>query len=148
MLNQLETISNSLVKDLQKSLKDKGHYATGKTAGSIRNEVRDSGFKIYGSQHIGALVFGRKPSGRKGSASEPLWKALDRWARAKGITINPYAAANKIHKFGIKVPNEFNKGKVISDVINDDWIEKISKSLLDFRSKEFKSRLAEISKTF
>ena len=140
----LENNAKSLVRDLQKSFKDKKLSATGRTARSIREEVSDSGFRITGPLHIEALVFGRGPSKRRGgSGSEPLWRALQKWARAKGININPYAAAKKIHKFGIKVPNRYNDGKVISDVINEKRVDEIASSILDFRTKQFTSQVID-----
>jgi len=52
---------------------------------------------------------------------------LEQWVVDKGIDVNPYAAAHKIVNEGITVPNPFNPGGVISDIINDDWLTELYK---------------------
>ena len=59
-----------------------------------------------------------------------IWKTDDsikQWVMDKGLDISPWAVAIKIKNEGIRVPNRYNKGKVISDIINRKLIDEIER---------------------
>jgi hypothetical protein len=68
-----------------------------------------------------------------------LSKILDTWAEQKGIKINTWLAAQKIVVHGIQVPNKHNPGGVISDVINQEWLDGVGKELGIAVVEEFKT---------
>ena len=75
-----------------------------------------------------------------------LGKILEQWVRDKGISVNPYAAAYKIVHEGIQVPNSYNPGGVISDTINDQWIEKMKEIIGERFKTEIKSEVYNLIK--
>lgn len=130
----LDKNGQELVKDLQNSMADKRLDASGDTSKSIKYEVQETQTKsiliIKANRSIGALQHGRKPGGW------PPRQAIRKWIDDKPIrpdTISKDSLAfliqRKIGTLGIKVPNRFNPGGVISDVINDDRIDKIFKEI-------------------
>jgi len=127
---------DTTIKDLIRSYEQKGLRASGKYAKSLKRDIRTTGTKtvakITGASHIWYLQHGRGPN-RDQSASQArsLGKILEQWVLDKGIDVNPYAAAWKIVREGIQVPNRFNPGDVVSDVINSEWLQEVA-DLLHF----------------
>ena len=138
-MSQIGTILTSegkdIVKDLQNSMSSKGLNASGKTSKSIASKVEETLTKailtITANRSIGALQHGRRP-GRM-----PPRDAIREWIDSKPISLTggmtkdqlAYLIQRKIGREGIKVPNRFNPGGVISDVINDELINSIFKKI-------------------
>lgn len=137
-MSVIGTILNSngkqIVKDLQDSMKSKGLDASGKTSRSITYQVEESltkaTLRIMANRSIGALEFGRKAGKR------PPRVDIEGWADSKPNVMNKgpkkltrdqkvFLAQRKIGRDGIQVPNKHNPGGVITDVINDQLINKI-----------------------
>ena len=130
----LDKNGQSLVRDLQQSMADKRLNASGETSRSITYEVEETLTKstliIKANRSIGALQYGRRAGGW------PPRNVIRQWIDDKAI--NPgeiskdslaFLIQRKIGTLGIKVPNRFNPGGVISDVITDDRIDKIFKEV-------------------
>jgi len=67
-----------------------------------------------------------------------IYVKLLEWMKVKGIEdINPWMAARKIVREGIKVPNRHNAGGVISGVINEEWIDKLQIKILDVQNETY-----------
>ena len=114
---------NDLRQDIIKSLKDSGRNASGKTANSMRVEVKERGGGVtgilYGSEVLDILEYGRSPSkgGQKGNRT---WeKELREWMQIIGISQDAfYPIWRKINRDGYKgtpglISNpidKFNKG--------------------------------------
>ncbi len=140
------------IPDLIKSYEGKGLRASGEYARELKSIVVESGTKIN-AKITGPIqsIFmegGRGPNrDTSRQAVKNLGWYLQQWVEDKGISVNPYAAAHKIVYEGILVPNPHNPGGVISDVINDDWFDKLNEILrfdviTDIKSdvlKQFKS---------
>ena len=138
-MSEVATILTSegkeIVKDLQDSMSSKGLNASGKTSKSITYQVEETLtkaiLKIIANRSIGALQFGRK-AGRM-----PPRDVIRQWIDSKPISLTggmtkdqlAYLIQRKIGREGIKVPNRFNPGGVISDVINDELIDSIFKKI-------------------
>lgn len=117
-----DRVIDGLIADTVESQRKKGLYASGKSAKSLRRIAQRSGTiisrQIVGAAHWKYQQNGRGPSrsGRGGGRS--LVDALREWKKHKGIEINEYALAKKIHREGIRVPNRFNPGGVLSEPLN------------------------------
>lgn len=119
---------------LIKKYDDLGLRASGKYADELEASVLPNKLIMYGSSHSQFMELGRNP-GRF-----PPIKSILEWIENKqGIPDifkekkKQYAflIARKIANEGIKVPNQFNKGKVIEDVVNDFLANDIDKLLLE-----------------
>ncbi len=124
---------NNIKSDLVKSYNDKGLRASGRWEKELETFYRNNGssyeFGILGAKYTGALENGRLPNKNKSTESLRAWVGwagstfLKDWVKDKGLDISPFAVAWKIAREGIKVPNTFNKGGLVSDVINDESIQ-------------------------
>jgi len=91
------------------------------------------------------MQYGRRPNAEQTTKqARSLGHILEQWVKDKGISVNPYAAAWKIVREGIKVPNTYNSGGVISDIVNDKWIEGISNKLIARQTELINSDILKI----
>ena len=130
----IKTYLDQTVPELIKSYEGKGLRASGEYARELRTIVTTSGTKINakitGPVQSIFMEGGRGPNrDTSHQAVKNLGWHLQQWVKDKGIDVNPYAAAHKIVNQGIQVPNSHNPGGAISDVINDDWFDKLNESL-------------------
>ena len=144
--------ADKAVKDLIQSYESKGLRASGRYARELKSIVTKSGtktnLKITGPIEAYFIEHGRRPNRVPShQAVKNMGWYLQQWVEDKGIDVNPYAAAHKIVYSGIQVPNRYNPGGVISDVINDNWFAELNKLIglniiTDIRSdvlKQFKA---------
>ena len=121
-------------KDLIENYDRLGLRASGKYEKDLEVTETKTGGNIKSAKHWGAMEYGRKKSENEGPT--PLWKIITEWVKIKGITPQYgtieqmiFAITKKIHKFGIKVPNKYNAGKVVSSVITDDRIDRLVEAI-------------------
>jgi len=122
------------IRGLIDSYDQKGLRASGKYARELQSVITSSGTninaKITGPPESYYMEHGRGPNRVQNlQAVRSMGWHLQKWVQDKGIQVNPYAAAHKIVYEGIRVPNPFNPGGVISDVINDNWFKELFKIL-------------------
>lgn len=120
------------MKDLIQSYESKGLRASGRYTRELKSIVTKSGtktnLKITGPIEAYFMEHGRGPNKVPShQAVKNMGWYLQQWVADKGIDVNPYAAAHKIVYEGIRVPNPYNPGGVISDIINDDWFAELNK---------------------
>ncbi|MFA7361921.1 MAG: hypothetical protein WC139_12890 [Candidatus Kapaibacterium sp.] len=132
-----------------KSYKDKGLKASGKFERDLEVVITESGSlikaKLLGSYHSYFMQYGRRPNSDQSlSQARGLGKILEQWVKDKGISVNPYAAAWKIVHEGIKVPNSYNPGGVVSDVANETWLKGISDRLISRQTELIRSEILKI----
>jgi len=117
-----------VVKDLKDNYHKLGLKASGEYEEALWGEIKKNGdvteLIVWGAPHGHYMEHGRGKTTNAGGGV-PLIDLIKEWIRVKGLTLNPYAVTKKIHNEGIKVPNKYNRGKVISDVINNDRIREI-----------------------
>jgi hypothetical protein len=137
-------------KDLISNYDRLGLRASGNWANQLEsfNKETEGNFKlgIIGERYTGALENGRKPTTR-GNKPGILRGIIRRWIDVKGII--PYGGISKdslaflitrkIHRFGIRVPNAYNKGGLLSDVVTREKINELIKSLSLFYLQEIKT---------
>jgi len=142
---------NETKKDLIQSYRDKGLRASGKYEKGLKIKVEDIGSKLKGviesEGHAWYMEKGRKPN-RQQTAGQAkfLGKILEQWVKDKGIDVNPYAAAWKIIRQGIQVPNKYNPGDVITEVITDEWFDELIKKLSNWHIMVVQSEVSKIFK--
>lgn len=142
---QIVTDEMNLAKEnIAKSYRDKGLKASGKFENSLEIITTQQGNNIkstlMGAFHSYFMENGRRPN-REQTAKQArsLGKILEQWVKDKGISVNPYAAAWKIVREGIKVPNNHNPGNVISSVVNQQWIDNIERQIRESTILSIKS---------
>lgn len=126
--------------DLQRELVlnyDKlGLRASGKWANELENFYNETGngyrFGILGASYSDIMENGRRPNKKQNKESLRKWVGwagstfLKDWVDNKGLTISPFAVAWKIAREGVKVPNAFNSGGLVTDVINEQSVEQFA----------------------
>jgi len=133
-LTQLET-------DLIKNYDRLGLRASGRWAKSLDKFIDNKNNKISlgikGERYTGALEYGRKKTTSTQASSPTLREQIRKWIDDKGITPKDkiskdslaYLIARKIHKEGIKVPNKYNAGGLVTDVITKKRIQELNKAI-------------------
>lgn len=111
--------------------------ATGKTAKSLRFEVKEDGsilsLRIVGRPYFMSLQTGRRPTRQGSPKGDPtLVDAIKEWLEAKGLPGNAYAIAKNIHEKGTKLYRQ-GGNTIITDIVNQSLVDKISEDVL----KEF-----------
>lgn len=122
--------------DLIKSYQEKGLKASGRYAKGLTFEVSDDGKTIKAfmesEHHVWFMEEGRKPNKQQtAKQARSLGHILEQWVKDKGIDVNPYAAAWKIVREGIQVPNRYNPGDVVEDVVTNEWFDGLVAQLAD-----------------
>jgi len=138
--------------DLVKNYNRLGLRASGnweKQLEPFQKQTNDSfSIGILGAQYTGALENGRKPT--TGNEGNPTLKEVIRiWIDDKGIIPKDniskdslaFLIARKIHEDGIKVPNRYNAGGLVSDVVTKKSIEDLNRELSLFYVNDFKSTI-------
>jgi hypothetical protein len=113
--------------------------ASGKWGETLTDEIKDTniGFQIIlsGQRYTGALIDGRLPNENQTPESIKAWVGwagstfIAQWVKDKGLTLNPYAVASNIATQGIKVPNAYNDGGILENVINTERLQLLGNSL-------------------
>ncbi len=137
MTQAAEIVRNYMVQttqDLVRSYTDKGLRASGKYEKGLTSTVEDDGKKIHAviesEGHVWFMEKGRNPNRQQTARqARSLGHILEQWVRDKGIDVNPYAAAWKIVREGIDVPNKNNPGKVVEDVVTNEWYDELVEQL-------------------
>lgn len=106
--------------------------------------------QILGSPYTSALTDGRKPNKKQDKDSIRAfvgWAGstfIKEWVEQKGINANPFAVAYKIAREGIQVPNSHNTGTLLSDVITEDRIDSLLKSIGNIVSTQIKTDIKSL----
>lgn len=145
-------------KDLVKNYDKLGLRASGEWANSLEEFVQLSESRInigiLGERYTGALESGRKPTSAKQAGNPTLRELIRIWIDDKGIVPQgkiskdslAFLIARKIHEKGIQVPNKFNAGGLVSDVITKERIAQLNRELTLFYVDGFKSDIIKTLK--
>lgn len=138
------------VKEIKANV-DKNFKATGKTRDSITSRVEGDSGIIEGSSILYFGEFGRGPS-KKGPQPGILKDLIREWIDVKGIVPKDgiskdtlaFLITRKIHRDGIKVPNNYNDGEILSSVINQEAVNELIEEFGATLVGEFESELLPI----
>lgn len=134
-----------------KAAVDKNFKATGKTRDSVRGFIEGDSAIIEGSSILEFGEFGRGPT-KNGTPPGKLRDIIREWIDVKGISPRggiskdtlAYLITRKIHRDGIKVPNRFNEGGILSSVLNDAAIQELLNEFGETLIAEFESDLLTV----
>jgi hypothetical protein len=101
---------------------------------------------MLGMDYTFYLEHGRGPSRKKGGSGLSLKDMIRKWIDDKGITgitkdSLAYLIARKIHTQGIRVPNAFNRGGLVANVITKERIDELLKGVSLIFVEDFKSTI-------
>ncbi|HNQ20433.1 MAG TPA: hypothetical protein PKI46_05170, partial [Bacteroidales bacterium] len=125
---------SNLKADLIREYERLGLRASGSYEKELEYMISGKKIEMYGAYHSQFMQSGRSktekgPEKGKGKLSEIILKWIDdkKITPRGGISKKTLAflITRKIHREGIKVPNKYNEGGVISNVITDERIEKL-----------------------
>lgn len=145
MIKEAQIQADLLVADLQLNYERLGLKASGQLGKSLNNEVveRDNGITILikGQNYSYWLERGRKAGGKM-----PPYEAIRQWVKDKNIKSNIpeksliYLIRRKIGRDGIRVPNKYNAGGLISDVFTRERtrsvVEAVGSGFIALRKSE------------
>ena len=105
-----------------------GLKASGAFEEGLTTETSETKTAIWTVPHTWFMVNGRNRNSSNDKETIKKWVGwagstfLKKWVADKGLDISPFAVAYKIAREGIRVPNQYNEGTLISSVINDNSI--------------------------
>lgn len=146
---------NGIEQDLIKNYNRLGLRASGEWEKSLEQftEVKSGKLKagILGNDYTYFMENGRGPNKDQNPETLKKWVGwagstfLDKWVKDKRINVDPFAAAYSIARRGIQVPNRYNAGGLVSDVVTKQRVYELNKSLIGYFAEDLKST---IIKTF
>ena len=150
LIKILNHYGKTTIEQIRDNLSATGTNASGRTSKSLAFEVKDTGTKavlrITGKPFIAVVETGRKPTPEY-KPSVAFVASIKEWLRAKGKPESPaYAIALSIHRKGTKLWQDGGRRDIISNVINESLIDKISQDMLSKFAEEFLNNI--VVKTF
>jgi hypothetical protein len=141
-----------IIEDLRKEYVQQGRKASGNWGRELESKVEESvssiNIKILAPEYTGAFEFGRAKSSGGVKGQGKLKDIIEKWIEDKNIAYSgitkkglAFVIARKIHREGIKVPNNYNKGGLVTGVITDKKIAELGKSLQGMYVASIKSDL-------
>ena len=118
-----------------------GRKASGMFGSSIAITTTENNSKMTGSKHVWYMVNGRNPtsSGKRMPVS-----VIQQWIDDKGLDLNAWAVARHIDKFGIKVPNANNDGRLLKHTFTPESIKQLGKELSRNFIMDIKSNIQKV----
>lgn len=131
---------------------DKNYKATGKTKDSIQWSMTGNSATIVAKDTIyfGEYGRGKTTKGSKPKGQGILKDIIRDWIDVKGIqpkesTMSKdtlaFLIARKINRDGIKVPNQYNAGQILSSVLNEQAVEELIKEFGAVLIQDFESEI-------
>jgi hypothetical protein len=130
---ELQKFGNDTVNELIANYIRMGLRAFGEFERGLKSEVKGSNLTISAPYHARIMEDGRR-AGKFPPPDEILkWVRLGKIVKRGDITDEQlaYLIGRKIAKEGIKVPNKYNIGSVISSVISDTRINELIQDISD-----------------
>ena len=127
--------------------KSMGLKASGAFEDGLSTETNESRTQIWTVPHTWYMVNGRGKNSSQDKEAVRKWVGwagstfLKKWVDDKGLSISPFAVAYKIAREGIRVPNQYNDGTLISSVINDNSIDRLLSKMGIYTITEIKTEI-------
>lgn len=127
LIDTMKTEGTRLVSAVQNSQRKKGLVASGRTGRTVRWEVERKRYgvqlRILGSRVFRWLQNGRGPN-RSGRPGREQIAGLTEWVKLKGLPLSAvWPIAINQAKRGYRVPNKYNEGGVLSDIIGHQALQ-------------------------
>lgn len=131
-----------------------GLRASGKYADGLEIDINDNHLIIWSEKHAGAMEGGIRASGHPFGPVRAIFDWLEVKQGLPAIFYEKkksfaFAIAKKIANEGIKVPNEFNQGNVVSDVLDEflnEGIYEMLNEIGDAYAKQIQSDVIQLFK--
>lgn len=142
LLKILSGYGQGSVDKIRQNLSSSGSNATGSTSRSLRFEVIDQGakatLKVVGKPFLLVVETGRKATPQYTKPSESFVNSIREWLAAKGGNQGAaYGIAKSIHQKGTRLWQKGGRQDIVSNVVNDDLIDRISQDLLKNFANEY-----------
>lgn len=129
-LVQIEVLLQRIRDDIEASYIAKGLKASGNFAENLKLEVRGNNAKITAPRYVGAMEGGRVAGRRPPVAIIRDWIIAKNKMGANIPLEAAYPIAKAIGEEGIKVPNKYNPGGIVSDVLNPARILQLQNDII------------------
>jgi len=142
----LDNWVNKLKEDLIKEYNSLGLRASGNWEKSLVPFTTDTRVILYGAKYSYQMENGRKPG------KYPPRKAIEDWIDKKGLTYDipksslAFLIQRKIGREGITVPNKYNSGGVISNVVTEKRINELIEQIKMINVLQVSSDIIDIIK--
>lgn len=141
----------STVEQIRQNMASTGTNATGKTSRSLHYQITNNGskasLKVLGKPYFAVVETGRKATPNYDKPSVEFVQSIKEWANAKGLPEgSAYAIAKNIHKKGTKLWQKGGRTDIVSSVINQNLVDKISLDLLDKFASQFFNSVVKLFK--
>ena len=127
MDKEIVAVVEQIKKEIFESYISKGLVASGEFGRELKVNDLGNRVTITAPAHVYQMESGRK------AGSFPPVSAIKKWIQDKNRTAGTdipeeaaYAIAYVIKRDGIKVPNKYNGGGVVSDVINPERVKRLT----------------------
>lgn len=127
---QIEVLLQRIRDDIESSYIAKGLKASGNFAENLKLEVSGNNAKITAPRYVGAMEGGRVAGKRPPVAIIRDWIIAKNKMGANIPLEAAYPIAKAIGEEGIKVPNKYNVGGVVSDVLNPARILQLQNDII------------------
>lgn len=149
----IDNWASDVIGDLIKNYDLLGLRASGKFAKGLTFKSTSNRLIVYSEPHAIFMENGRGPSSGGKSSGRSLKEIIRDWIDDRGITPKDiskdslaFLIARKIHRQGIQVPNKYNRGKVITSVLNDQRIDQLIDQIKDNEVDFLRTDLTKIFK--
>jgi len=150
----IETILNKWAEEQRNELVQKYHSLGLKASGKFEKELSQksipNGVQIWSASHTEFMQYGREKNQSQDPVKMKKWVGwagstfLKKWVSDKGLDISPFAVAWKIAREGIKVPNKYNAGTLLDNLMDSRVIDELKNELGFAQMKEIKSEIIRI----
>lgn len=127
MDKEIVAVVEQIKKEIFESYISKGLVASGEFGRELKVNDLGNRVTITAPAHVYQMELGRK------AGAFPPVSAIKKWIQDKNRTAGTdipeeaaYAIAYVIKRDGIKVPNKYNGGGVVSDVINPERVKRLT----------------------
>ncbi len=135
LLTILSTYGQGTVDQIKRNLSSTGTDASGKSSRSLRFEVINKGdratLRVLAKPFFMVVETGRKATPQYSQPSQDFVSAIRQWLAAKsGNQGAAFAIARSIHRRGTELWQSGGRKDIVSNVVNDNLIDRISKDVL------------------
>jgi len=129
--------ANNRLGDYRDNYQRMGIKASGNWGAELEHRIQEIGtninVKFLAPKYTEQLVKGRKQNKNQDKQSLKAfvgWAGstfLKDWANNKGLSVNPFAVAWKIARKGWEIPNSYNSGKLVENVLTQNNVMELAK---------------------
>jgi hypothetical protein len=138
-----------VVKDLRDNLSKRDVNATGNLSRSLLFHADNDGLQVSAASYVFTVEEGRGPK-KSGESLDDLKKQIEKWLNAKGIPVwkgytrkwQAFVIAKKIDKEGTALFRRGGNSGVLSSVLNEELIDRITRRVSDEYQAEVLSAIA------